>query len=116
MDIDLHDKIKKMFRKEVIGDMKSGTSDFFDVKKENIIKSGVTGEAFGKHRYIVYVSPKDKNWKIHINADFYEDDDGNYSCCLFYDRRVCRTTEELENITAEKIESQAYGAYMDGAR
>ncbi len=90
--------------------------NYVTVKKENIITSGVTVESFGKHRYIVYVSPKDTNWKVHINSDFYEDDGGNYICCLFYDRRLCRTIEEFGSITAEEIESQAYGAYMDGAR
>ncbi|MDE5770976.1 MAG: hypothetical protein K2I06_04995 [Ruminococcus sp.] len=90
--------------------------NYVTVKKENIITFGVTGESFGKHRYIVYVRPKDINWKVHINADFYEDDCGNYICCLLYDRRLCRTIEEFGSITAEEIESQAYGAYMDGAR
>lgn len=69
--------------------------NYITVKKENIIKSGVTGESFGRHRYILYVSPKDKNRKVHINADFYEDDDGNYICCLFYDRQFAGRLRRL---------------------
>lgn len=90
--------------------------NYIIVKKEDIVTSGVTGESFGKHRYLVYVSPEERNWKIRMNAEFYEDDDGNYICCSSYERGICRTVEEFRSMTTEEIENEAYGAYMDGAR
>ena len=35
---------------------------------------------------------------------------------MHYDRELCDTIEEYQNLSQEYIESQAYGSWMDGAR
>lgn len=38
-----------------------------------------------------------------------------YNCCSYYDRKLCDTISKFEEMSKEKIESQAYGSWMDGA-
>jgi len=78
---------------------------YVSITKQHIIFSGTT--PYG-HDYIVYLNPEDK--KIHVNAHFY-----GSQCCMYYDRILCNTLEELETLSESEIQNQAYNAWMDGA-
>ena len=36
--------------------------------------------------------------------------------CTHYDRGLCETLEEYKSLPIDRIENQAYGSWMDGAR
>lgn len=90
--------------------------DCIKIKKENILLEGITHPPLGEHRFIVYISESDSRRQIHVNADYYQPEDGIYSCYKYYDRGLCGTFDELRRMTYKEIEAQAYGAWMDGAR
>lgn len=85
------------------------TDDFFEIGSGSIIDRGADRSG---HDYIVYCSG---NGSVRVNTYFTNKND-NYSCCVFYDRKLCDNIEDYNDLSAEYIESQAYGSYMDGAR
>lgn len=87
--------------------------DFFKIKLEDIIISGVTHNPYSKHEYIVYI---DKNNLIRVNTDYREIETGIYNCCKHYDRPLCNSIDEFRALTILDIERQAYNSWMDGAR
>lgn len=83
-----------------------------EVSSEDILLTGRTFERWGKRNFIVYSAENG----IFVNTDYYEISRGVYICSSSYNRKLCDTKEEFLKISVEKIEIQAYGAYMDGAR
>lgn len=86
--------------------------DFFEVSASAVLMQGVTHPPRCDHAFIVY-------WNggcIHVNTYFRLTKKDVYTCCKYYDRKLCNTIEEYHALTADAIESQAYGSYMDGAR
>lgn len=79
----------------------------------NILREGRTVKS--RDAYIIYLSPEDTKYQVHINT-FYIKRDNEVEICMGYDRCLCRTLNEYYSLNQEYIESQAYGAYMDGAR
>lgn len=80
---------------------------YFKISEQNIISHGIANG----HEYIVYCLNK----SVNVNTDF-QIINGMYQCCAYYDRKLCNTIEEFYNMSQKKIESQAYGSWMDGAR
>ena len=70
-------------------------SPYFQISEQNILSRGIEKNG---HEYIVYYNNK------------------RYKCCIYYSRKLCDTISDLEKITKEEIERQAYGSWMDGAR
>ena len=88
--------------------MKSNISQpFFQISEANIISRGISNG----HEYIVYCSDKG----VNVNTDFKKINNDMYNCCSYYDRKLCDTISKFEEMSKEKIESQAYGSRMDGA-
>ena len=88
--------------------MKSNISQpFFQISEANIISRGISNG----HEYIVYCSDKG----VNVNTDFKKIGKDMYNCCSYYDRNLCDTISKFEEMSKEKIESQAYGSWMDGA-
>lgn len=84
---------------------------------ESIILRGIIQNIhLGSHMYIVYHNETDQKTKICICSDFWCNDDGTYGVEPAYTRGLCDTIEEFEKLTMAEIESDAYGAWMDGAR
>ena len=94
-------------------------SDFIEIPAENIIEESQTENPnYNNIHYIVYLNPADPRRKIHINA-YYRPYGKKVRICRYYDRGLCDTLEEyqqLRSFSRNDIESQASGAYMDGAR
>jgi hypothetical protein len=80
---------------------------FFQISEANIISRGISNG----HEYIVYCSDKG----VNVNTDFKKIGKDMYNCCSYYDRKLCDTISKFEEMSKEKIESQAYGSWMDGA-
>lgn len=91
--------------------------DYFDIREKQVIMSGVTtAPTLCGHSYIVYRSQSRGQTDIHVNSGFIRTVGGLYRCCRYYDRRLCADDEELRAMTLDRIEAQAYNAWMDGAR
>ena len=91
--------------------------DYNSIPGESIILKGtIQNVHLGSHRYIIYHNENGQKNKICICADFWCDDDGTYGIEPAYSRGLCDTIEEFEKFTMAEIESDAYGAWMDGAR
>lgn len=84
---------------------------FKEISAADIIKKGRTA-GFGGVDYIIYIG-SDK--RVHINGDYRTEGKKSF-IGIHYDRRLCDTLDEYRSLDPDKIESQAYGAYMDGAR
>lgn len=82
------------------------------IPKKDVILYGTTHQSLGGRAFIVYPCGKE----IRVNTEFEELPNGILKCCLHYDRMLCRTVEDYRRLTIDEIESQAYGAWMDGAR
>ncbi len=80
---------------------------YFTVSAGDVIAHCCVSE----HKYIVYK----KNGRIYVNA-MYRVTGQWYECCIHYDRWLCDDMEAYKKLTKEDIDSQGYGAYMDGAR
>lgn len=90
--------------------------NYIDVPVNSIIKeSRTTKPGYCDKKYVIYVNPKASGRKIRVNTDYYKNENV-LKLCRYYDRGLCNTIEEYENLTLEDIESQAYGSWMDGAR
>lgn len=89
-------------------------SAYFTLHEKDIILKGKTKRIDEGLKYIVYLDPSTQ--EIRINTEFRSDEADTYSCCKYYDRMLCRTIEEFNEITMQRIESQAYSSWMDGAR
>ena len=87
-----------------------------EIRHEDILLKGTTFEPWGKYKFIVYINENDSRQKIRVNTNYYEIGKGVYCCSSNYDRGLCDTIEELRKFPIERIEIQAYGSYMDGAR
>ncbi|MDE6781060.1 MAG: hypothetical protein K2J40_06345 [Ruminococcus sp.] len=81
---------------------------YFEITEQNILFRGVIYE----HEYIVYCI----NGRVNVNTSYTMTGNGVYRCCIYYNRKLCDTISEFERMSIDKIESQAYGSYMDGAR
>lgn len=91
-------------------------SDFIEISKDQVIvESQTTTPGYCDRVYLIYYNEKEKRQKIRINTYYYETN-GMIKLCKHYDRGLCDTMEEYYNLSADYIESQAYGSYMDGAR
>lgn len=88
-------------------------SDYLHLPAENILKEDTSV----KHgtKYVIYINPEDYRQNIHINT-FYILRGDSVELCTKYDRSLCGTIDEYYRLDPNYIESQAYGAYMDGAR
>ena len=83
--------------------MKTNISQpFFQISEANIISRGISNG----HEYIVYCSDK----SVNVNTDFKKINKDMYNCCSYYDRKLCDTISKFEEMSKEKIESQAYGS------
>lgn len=89
-------------------------SNSIDIPYTSILKEGQTIRNGGKN-YIIYLNPEDSKYQVHINA-YYIKRGSMVEICMQYDRSLCRTLREYYSLNPNYIESQAYGAYMDGAR
>lgn len=87
---------------------------YLDIPYTSILKE-VKSEKRGCHDYIVYLNPEDPKYQVHVNA-FYIKRGSAVELCMKYDRSLCRTPNEYDFLDPNYIESQAYGAFMDGAR
>lgn len=85
---------------------------YFNIMTKNVILQGITIRS--QHTYIVYLHEETQS--IHVNAFYQNGKKGGYRCCSHYDRWLCDTVEQYLSLTMQEIESQAYGAWMDGAR
>lgn len=81
----------------------------FEISAGSVIDRGT---AHNGQEYIVYISG---DGSVRVNT-YFTPKDGVYSCCVYYDRKLCGKAEEYPELTAEYVESQAYGSFMDGAR
>lgn len=86
-------------------------SDFFDVPENDVIAHGRL--SYDRRREFIIYRGKDNS--IRVNA-YFSVGQGVYSCCAYYDRKLCDTADGYDSLTEQEIQSQAYGAYMDGAR
>ena len=85
---------------------------FIDISTDNIIKESITEiPGYCDKKYIVYISPYDTAKKIRINTYFLQQRT-KVKLCIYYDRGLCDTLEEYNNLPIEYIESQAYGSWM----
>lgn len=90
--------------------------DYIKLPIENIIKeSQTTNKNYCDKRYVVYENKKDFRQKIRVNTYYLKNGD-EIKLSRYYDRGLCDTIEEYENLDLEYIEEQAYGSWMDGAR
>ncbi|MBE5933475.1 MAG: hypothetical protein E7263_08665 [Lachnospiraceae bacterium] len=90
--------------------------DYIKIQLDNIITEGkTTARDYCDTRYVIYYNPKETRQKIRINTDYYPMDE-IMKLSKYYDRGLCDTMEEYEKLDIMYIESQAYGAWMDGAR
>lgn len=91
-------------------------SESFCVGEPDVIMCGLTTyPGYGMKSYIVYIKREKGKNEIHVNTHF-NVKNGVYKCMVYYDRKLCDTVEQFGKITVAEIESQVYGAYMDGAR
>ena len=90
-------------------------SDFIEIPIENIIvESQTTTPGFCNTKYVVYFDESNPKNKVRVNTHYFAN--GNtMSLCKYYDRGLCNTVEEYKTLDISYIESQAYGAWMDGA-
>lgn len=89
---------------------------FIEIPIENIItESQTTKPGFCNTKYVVYFDASNSKNKVRVNTHYCTN--GNImSLCTYYDRGLCNTVEEYKTLDISYIESQAYGAWMDGAR
>lgn len=91
-------------------------SDYIEISTKNILKeSQTTASGFCDKKYVIYINTDDCRQKIRVNT-YYRKKDDKIKLCTHYDRGLCDTIEEYENLDLHYIESQAYGSWMDGAR
>lgn len=90
--------------------------DYMEIPAGNVIKESRTKiPGFCDKPYIVYIYPGESRMKIHINTDF-SPQGKKVRLCTHYDRGLCETLEEYKSLPIDRIENQAYGSWMDGAR
>lgn len=91
-------------------------SNYIELSIKNVLKeSQTTFSGYCDTKYVIYINENDSRRKIRVNTYFKKYDD-KISLCKYYDRGLCDTMEEYEKLDLHYIESQAYGAWMDGAR
>lgn len=90
--------------------------DFIKLSSDNIIKeSETTIPKYCNKKYIIYKDPHRSKQKIRINTEYNMEGDV-VRLCRYYDRALCDEIEELQKLSLDYIESQAYNSWMDGAR
>ena len=82
------------------------------IHQSGIITRGVSS----KHSthpisYIVY----NEGQRVMVCSDFESVGNGMICCSYGYDRILCNSLEEYNNLTQEQIEMEAYQAWMTGA-
>ena len=90
--------------------------DYMEIPAGNVIKESRTKiPGFCDKPYIVYIYPGESRMKIHIHTDF-SPQGKKVRLCTHYDRGLCETLEEYKSLPIDRIENQAYGSWMAGAR
>ena len=91
-------------------------NDDVEISVRQVILEGITQKPTRCDKlYIVYRDPSNARHKIRVNTN-YRWDGAKVRLCPYYDRGLCNTWEEFVALPMDEIESQAYGAWMDGAR
>lgn len=91
-------------------------SSYIELPVSNVLKEGVTTKPeLCDKKYVVYINKSDSRQKVRVNTDYLLYDD-YIKLNMYYDRGLCDTIEQYHELDLPYIESQAYGAWMDGAR
>lgn len=94
---------------------------WFDIDQKDVIEilqninNGQPWSSDPTEKHSVLIFWEDGVIRLAVD-EFFEDENGNYSCCRFYTNIVAKTMEEYKTITQEQLSHKAYSAWCSGAR